>query len=884
MQGCTNPMELLISLLTAAALCCPCAGAAPAPPRPAPEPRLSAEAIANAVRQLGNRSSETRQRATAFLRRADVAALPALRTAERGTDTQVAAGAAALVDAIHFGLEPSTPEAVRKLVRTYRHSSAAILPGVVEKLVAHGEAGRRVVRAIARAEADEQIVKGAFPKVSRGLFWTIGDLGSAGRFAEIETLLRVAAASGTDLHIPHFVAYHLLQGTLDREIAAAAELLAMRRVQPEGKTVANVARLLCYLHRAKGDLRRAREVAARSGLDDLTRGVLHDPSDWSDLRRTPPGPRGHGAGIGTLGKVASYHRLRGDAAGLQETIGRIRAHAARDPDDVWFAAQTLFLNRLPEEGIDLLAACGRYDLAAEVLWEQRRWRRAREMMQKARDAQADGRPWASTWLAQLDYWRGQVAASHRALDELAAEGAKAADWSTVAWVMCVERSIGRDREAFEHCVVWLTGDPDTQWFNTRLDFLFPTYGGDARQWWEFLRRRSPAGTKRQTLATLRDIYERRLPKAQLDVLLGEAARPLPQLPKGDRLNLAFALARTCVLHGDASGAHRFFRACAEASGRAKYLVQSGEYRAERGEWRAAAAAFAEAWKADTSHPTALYLESWALANLGRNEEAARKRKLARLLPLGVGRVRRDLARALAKHGLHDEALAEYRVIWLTDIPSPWGLGDATYHEAKRAADAGDYARAATFAERALLPHMETDCNYPGTRPYLAVPAEAQALRACARLAEGKVDEAMAEARLGVAMLPASSAVPIRLVPMLEKAGHRQEADALFDQVYRYLDQACRELPRFGDAHNELAWMSAKCGRRLDAALEHARTAVGLEPKSASFLDTLAEVHFQLGDVEKAVELEERCVKLDPRPIFRQHLQQYRAALKPAAER
>ena len=45
--------------------------------------------------------------------------------------------------------------------------------------------------------------------------------------------------------------------------------------------------------------------------------------------------------------------------------------------------------------------------------------------------------------------------------------------------------------------------------------------------------------------------------------------------------------------------------------------------------------------------------------------------------------------------------------------------------------------------------------------------------------------------------------------------------------------------------------------------QHAEAATGYFPKSAAFLDTLAEVHFARGEFKEAVEVEKRAVELEP---------------------
>jgi tetratricopeptide (TPR) repeat protein len=88
---------------------------------------------------------------------------------------------------------------------------------------------------------------------------------------------------------------------------------------------------------------------------------------------------------------------------------------------------------------------------------------------------------------------------------------------------------------------------------------------------------------------------------------------------------------------------------------------------------------------------------------------------------------------------------------------------------------------------------------------------------------------------------------------------------------------CKEFPQSAWAHNKAARLAARCNRDLDAALDHARKGVELEPDDAGHLDTLAEVYIQRGDKVKAVELMKKCIEMQPRyEYFRKQLQRMQA--------
>ena len=50
-------------------------------------------------------------------------------------------------------------------------------------------------------------------------------------------------------------------------------------------------------------------------------------------------------------------------------------------------------------------------------------------------------------------------------------------------------------------------------------------------------------------------------------------------------------------------------------------------------------------------------------------------------------------------------------------------------------------------------------------------------------------------------------------------------------------------------------------QKLDEALIHADRAVKIDPDNGAFLDTLAEVHFQLGNRSKAIEISTKAVQI-----------------------
>jgi tetratricopeptide (TPR) repeat protein len=101
-----------------------------------------------------------------------------------------------------------------------------------------------------------------------------------------------------------------------------------------------------------------------------------------------------------------------------------------------------------------------------------------------------------------------------------------------------------------------------------------------------------------------------------------------------------------------------------------------------------------------------------------------------------------------------------------------------------------------------------------------------------------------------------------------------------EEAWKAYDAAVALAPGDPELLNEYAWnlvsfpgASKETARR---ALPHAETAARLAPRSAEILDTLAEVHFVLGDTGKALEWNAKCRALSPLSTFSEQLAKYAA--------
>jgi tetratricopeptide (TPR) repeat protein len=108
-----------------------------------------------------------------------------------------------------------------------------------------------------------------------------------------------------------------------------------------------------------------------------------------------------------------------------------------------------------------------------------------------------------------------------------------------------------------------------------------------------------------------------------------------------------------------------------------------------------------------------------------------------------------------------------------------------------------------------------------------------------------------------------------VVPLLKERARDKEAKELFDRTYQQFKQKIdtgvdMDHPR---DKNNLAWLCARCGENKQEALALAKAASAAMPDNAAFMDTLAEAHFQVGEYDKAVEIEKKVVLLRPGDRF-----------------
>jgi tetratricopeptide (TPR) repeat protein len=906
----------IAALLTFAAMS---AFAAP-PASKSPTP----EQIQKAVDDLQSPRFPVRERASKALWDAGAAAEPALREAAKSKDEETANRAKTILDKFDWGLYPDTPPEVARYIEKFRGGEPAVRQEAVGELMRMKPPRFATLRKLVAQEKDETARQQMHQTMLVLARQAVPGLIVANSLDDAAEMLEICLASGQSIAFTDYAAFHYLRDKVPD---------AIRRMESLQKTgskadVRLASEALVYLHRVRNDWPAARKAAADTGVVNVIEDVAWESNDWKTLATLPREVEG---ARDDRGAQAAYHRLAGNKAEYDKLIEEMRKDLGGvegDDGSAYLLAHALLLNGDGAEAIKVLKGRSKRgsDLMFDLLCAQLKFKEAFAYSDKvAKELEKDDE--AVFEKQRLAMRRGTV---------LYALGDK--DAATQVFRGILDRALAgqiQDTNAFEIVkTVARTGMRDLaaecagraiahfEKTGRREDisaYLQPVFEGKrhaVQVWWNALRVEKPDEDPVARMTRLLDFADGKADRKKVDRLaeLVDKLKPGPKdIVDGTASTILFgpsgvndyAVAEAYRLAGVDAKAEEYFKKAIDDKSvtlgplpafpagldisiedddddfpwceptMPRFVLGYADFLLTRKRPKEAAVYYRKVWDMSPTRPLSLFLHGHALKLAGDEVEGKRLMELAHWVPLGNESTRAKFSENLSARGFDADSRREMDLVLNTGWFRSYAVGNVQLRMARIKARQKDYETAARYFEKDVIGVVRTGAHFVDDRAYLTVPELARTYRARALFAAGKIDAGLAEARTGLAILPGNVEMAIGLVPDLDKAGKKAEADEIYSKVKDALADAIKDYGSSHDLRNSLAWMMVNCNRDLDEALAHAKKAVELAPKSAGYIDTLAEIHFRKKDRAKALELMKQCAALEPgNPYYRKQLERF----------
>jgi tetratricopeptide (TPR) repeat protein len=882
------------------------------PPAKGPTP----EEISKAVEDLASPRFAVREKASKLLWEAGKSAENAVRAAAASKDEETANRAKAILEKFDWGLYPDTPADAAKLIERFRGGDVEVRKQAVGDLVRLKPIRFDVLRKVIANEQDDIARKDMYASMSFQAREAIPQLIVAGNLADANELLEVCLWPNNPASLGDYAAFQYLRKQVPEAIA---RLEALRKRESEHQRACEG---LVYLYRVKQDWPAARKAAEDSKNTELQHDLAWEANDW---KRLAEGDGGAGFGPAAdpedRGAKAAYHRLAGDKAKYDEIIAELRKELAGvegDDSAAYVLAHALLLNGEGAQAIAVLKDRNKRgsDLVFDLLCAQLKFKEAFAYADAAlKELEAD--PMAEAERDQLTIRRAKMLAAlgdrdgatqiFRQAMTNALNGRR--DRSAVEVVKSAARS-GMRSLAAECAAIGLEYLHKTGQDYEASEFLDPVFEDKATLayvWWSAVRKDDPKADPAVSIGKVMEFLDGKLDRKKADELARQIDSLKDEVPGKadgpqniiDLLKIGaglryFATAEAYRIAGVSDKAEEFFKkalaapAGLEVAGlpdldlgdpgapaKFQYALAYADFLLAQKRFKDAAVQYRTTWELTPSQPLPLFMNGHALKLAGDDKEGTRLMTLSHWVPLGNEVMRTKFSEDLFKRGFDADSRKEMDLVLETGWFRTYYVGNVHLRMARIKARQRDYAGAAQMYEKDVVSLFRTGAAFIDAKAYMTVPELARTYKARAMLAAGKTDEAMAEARAGLAVLPGNIELALGFIPDLDKAGKKKEADELYTKIKAAYEGALKDHGNSADLRNSIAWTMVNCNRDLDDALKHAQKAVEVAPKIPGYIDTLAEVYFRKKDRTKALELMKQCAALDPgSPYYRKQLERF----------
>lgn len=872
------------------------------------------------ISQLGAPEFLIREDATNALWEFGLEGESALREALSSSDREVVQRAQSILEKFEFGILPDTPPKIIRLIEEYRRGGLDAKEAAGRQLI-EARSVRTLFKLIGR-EKNEDIKRKLSQKfiddVNSRTDSVLRPLILAGEFNAIDEVFEMC--SPTVMNDRHYTSYKLLTGELESAIEENEQKVLRYPIDESH-------RRLVFLYRALGNWEKAIEHASklRLGGKYFVESLLVESGDWKRLsdRYCVEAEANELAtrimrGTEYLAYATVFHRLAREDERLQHDLAAVQLIAETEPSRQGHCAKVFIANNDFERALEINKGASNlerfmvytlrheYERAFESSGiggsEEARRSWFQGIVRQARESKAfDGGDFrlalqAAGYLHSL----GLVDEATQFFDQLVEVIKDDTDkqQSRLAQVCSREFDMDLPDEAWAHIAVVLS---ETN-FEFALRSAFPANYTLSRFWWWVLERQGlePMARLRLIENLVSTDPPEKLSDARFDEIRRWAVDYIKPSKDEEQILRYSHLATTCENLGRRQLAIKYMLMVKPPTNSIEMLELGDLYREEE-EYEDALVWYRKAWEQSPDRPISLFLIGDMLEQLGDVEGGEERKRQAVFLPL-ASTSRSLFALDLEERGFDDVATEQWRMERRTHALEPTraitdiNLMNPQGKEFMRAFSGrdieainirlGNSVRQEAPLESAecwnliLLGKLRDGINFSrmiqmSTLPQLIAYAQAEG-----NFDEGNIDEALRFVEISDRLQPGNSQLAEDFVPLLEEAGRTAEADKYFKSVYDVHMRTLNSFPNSALHHNNLAWFVVRCGRMYDEMLPHAEKAVELQPLNVNYLDTLAEVHYRLGNHDDAIRLALRCIKLDPgKEHYEEQLERFRAGLK-----
>jgi hypothetical protein len=851
----------------------------------AAEASVTPAQIEAAVKQLGDEDFQTRERATELLIKAGEAAKAAAESAAKSNDPEVALRAKIILKRLASGIGPHTSPALVALIEEFSNLDRNRRTSLIHRLSQPDEF--RVIWDLIAKEADAS-QKTTLESVFRSKVASlVSEHYRGNRPDESEALLRATTADPrTEASL---LTLQLVTGRLPARIDELTKELAAKPSQGGW-------RRLALLHRAAGDLAKARETAGKVEAKELSLWLAAEAADWpAALAINRSLYEGKEPSIEQLAFTLLLGYYARDEESLAATKDELAKRVAARPEDSWPAAEALLSAEQLDDGIKLLETS--VPAAAFYLhWYRTHYDRAFALagvqeganINKAwYDALPDGNVVSTSLSIKRPFYANDIAGclqyvgrreDARKVRDLLADALQAEPPTSPSWAALVSTDLrlGLRDLAVEDAARGLAlpasrplpRPGDSVLMNSVI--FTELYGQKLIALWYPLWPHVLAGSGHDSLAALKRIEAlchgpaaARLSPAERRERLLELAT-MPCGPDGYRRgDLLRAVGWIAARLGEEDLAYRLRRQSISLQGSRNdaYVRQvlGGEtFRDE--DWPGVVQHFRRFEQAGNSSP--IYQDQLALAldKLGQHDEARKVRDAAvgwRIDPNTFA----SQGSNLLTYGLKPQAAQRYRIA-VRLLPPGEGasinalnsLGNAVYEETP--------AAATPLWQLNMLGPLRGNTNMT-LDVYVKNLCVIHRVQARDLIGQGKYQEALAHGHQELDAMPGNVAVIEQLVPLFDEKGQQSLADELFNRSFATYAGYCEQFPQTTSHRNVLARMAARAKRKLDEAVKAIDEAIVIDPDSAELFATLAEVRLARGERDAASAAAKQGLKLEP---------------------